>query len=451
MTRERNYKRLISVLIILLLLVAALTGGRTGTPASAATEGYSEVLTDLQTDPTFRAADYPENAEDNSMQIIQIAESTDGELYLYVYQPSWWYRNLTATTARISTATGNNAKWKDYKLTLVSSDYVFYKYKVNDLRVSEAAERYYDIAAIHRVFDKAIDKGTVNDNEINEVACEVGQLWIATTENGTVTYQVRKTEVITVTDKYVGRVRYLDGFYLFAGESCDGWFVAFSADRDIEKLYEADVEYQSQYFYYKGILLAGNKQVVTEDKSDPEPHGEAKTLTYTEEVSNAGDGPFGKRYSWNRIESAKDFVAKEDLTDEAKKQLSGKQWVLRFTETEFRYNHNVAAGIGNFLNEYTEISEVTILRLKFETAGKTYNLGVVDNKQTGNKIANKQFNPFDESNWWIWLIIAVAAVIILIIIIRVIVCRRREKAEEEERAKQASKRKKQKKKAGKKK
>lgn len=449
MTTKRNYRLIITVLIILLLLVIS-AGGRTGTPAQADTSVNTNALQDLQKDGNFNLDDYPANSEDYSIQVIQIAESADGGLYLYTYQPCQLNKSVVAININMALSDSVDGT-KLYALTPVDTSGVLCKYLVRGCNVGNIGTRYYNITSIYRPFEKGIDKETGNDNVINAVAFPVGQLWIATTENGTVTYQVRKTEVITVTDKYVGRVRYLDGFYLFAGESCDGWFVAFSADRDMEKLFEADVEYQSQYFYYKGILLAGNKQVVTEDKSDPEPHGEAKTLTYTEEVSNAGDGPFGKRYSWNRIESAKGFVAKEDLTDEAKKQLSGKQWVLRFTETEFRYNHNVATGIGNFLNEYTEISEVTILRLKFETAGKTYNLGVVDNKQTGNKIANKQFNPFDKSNWWIWLIIAVVAVIILIILIRVIVRRRREKAEEEERAKQASKRKKQKKKAGKKK
>lgn len=434
MTSIRNYRVIKVVLVILLMLVAA-TGGRTGTPAKAAAREYTGVLEDLRQAEEFEFSRYPENATDNSMQVIQIAESTDGELFIYVYQPSWWYLNLTATTARISTTTGEAAKWTDYKLTLINSENVFYKYKVTDFEVRPEPVRNYDIVALHRKWNKTIDKPTGNDNEINEVACEVGQLWTARTSGGAVTYEVRATEVITVTEKYVGRVRYLDGFYLFANESCDGWYVAFNTDKKIEKLYEADIEYQSQYHYYKGIIVGG-KHYIQENNSEAAPHKSAKTLSYTESVSNAGDGWFGKKYTWNRIESAAEFRTKEDLTDEAKKQLNGKQWVLRFTETAYGFEELPVLGVlmpGSFRHEYTDISEVTILRLRFETNGKAYNLGVVDNKQTGNKISNKLFEIVKRAPWWVWLIVALAALIIIVIILKLVLRRRSAEAEAEAR------------------
>ena len=40
---------------------------------------------------------------------------------------------------------------------------------------------------------------------------------------------------------------------------------------------------------------------------------------------------------------------------------------------------------GSTFESYTLVGDVTILRLKFETDGITYNLGVIDNKQTGGK------------------------------------------------------------------
>ena len=47
------------------------------------------------------------------------------------------------------------------------------------------------------------------------------------------------------------------------------------------------------------------------------------------------------------------------------------------------------------VNEGKLVSEVTILRLKFQTDGVTYNLGVVDNKQTGSR------DPFASADTWL--------------------------------------------------
>ena len=44
-------------------------------------------------------------------------------------------------------------------------------------------------------------------------------------------------ETITITDKFVGFVRYKDGFKLYVG-ACDSHFVAFNTDKPIDKLLE---------------------------------------------------------------------------------------------------------------------------------------------------------------------------------------------------------------------
>ena len=86
-----------------------------------------------------------------------------------------------------------------------------------------------------------------------------------------------------------------------------------------------------------------------------------------------------------------------------------------------------------------------LLRLEFETEGKYYNLGVVDNKQTGdgepdnepvedssgtniigNKIKNllkpiasdiKNF--FKSISWWIWVIVGCAVVAVVLIVLSI--------------------------------
>ena len=102
--------------------------------------------------------------------------------------------------------------------------------------------------------------------------------------------------------------------------------------------------------------------------------------------------------SWDRIESVEKFINGEErgnifkslgenkaairLTDEALTELQGKKWVLRFTETDYVTQSGAS---GATTANSTLVGDVTILRLKFETDGITYNLGVIDNKQTGGR------------------------------------------------------------------
>ena len=379
--QKENRLNYITALILALLVcftVIALSG--ISGKAYAASSEYTDVLDDLNKDTSFNASAFSVKTTDYSLQVIQIAESKNGELFIYVYQPSGQAKNLTATTVRLSTAINDNAKWSDYKLTQINSNGVFYKYKVDDLKLKSDPLRYYNIVSIYRKWDSSIDKGTGNDNTINEMVYKVGQLWTAVTLNGEVSYNMTTTETIDITDKYVGRVRYNNVVFPLSGDYCDSWFVAFSTDKNIETLYEADVEYMSQYFYYELADIPFVGHVVTKNNSEKEPHKEAVTVTYKDKASNNGNGIFGNRYTWDRIETAEEFRKKEDLTEEAKSKLKNKQWVLNFKETDFKFSLN--------LDKRTEISEVTILRLKFETAGKVYNLGVVDNKQTGTSIVN---------------------------------------------------------------
>ena len=49
---------------------------------------YTNVMEDLEKDNSFKLEDYPAVEDDYSLQVIQIAESVNGELFVYVYQPS---------------------------------------------------------------------------------------------------------------------------------------------------------------------------------------------------------------------------------------------------------------------------------------------------------------------------------------------------------------------------
>ena len=115
----------------------------------------------------------------------------------------------------------------------------------------------------------------------------------------------------------------------------------------------------------------------------------------TDVAGSTADGWFAHEYTWNRIESVDDFVENEDLTEEAKKDLGNMDWVLRFTETNYTYRSDSSGEYCTMSN----VSEVSILRLKFETDGVIYNLGVVDNKQSPAEGQAPDNNNTDELDW----------------------------------------------------
>ena len=370
---------------------------------------YTDVLEDLQKDENFNVETYPVVENDYSLQVIQIAESVNKELFVYMYQPSAGVKDLTATTIRMSMpVVGINTTWQDYDLTLLNKNGVFQKYKVEDIIVKEDSVRYYDITAIHRSFDDTIDEAptTNHENVTNEIAYAVGQQWTALTVDGSVSYSMIEVEVIIITDKVVGYIRYDEGFKLYV-DKCDSHFVAFSTDRKMERLMEADVAFVSQDYSAVYGVIGGSGQPTYK-----EPVDNFVSLSEIDTASNDGDGLFGKTYTWNRIEKVSTFLStenKEDLnlTDGNLEDLEKMQWILRFTETDY------TVSTGSVVSMFgTKVSEVTILRLYFETDGKLYNLGVVDNKTTGSNNpfadADTKLDDFIEEmdKWWEVILIA---------------------------------------------
>ncbi len=357
--------------------------------ARAATSSYSSALSDLQKDSSFNAAKYPPSASDYSLQVIQIAESTAGELLIYVYQPSGRTANLRATTVRISQTLGNDLALQDYKLTYLNAVGVFFKYRVDGLNLKTDDVRYYNITAIHRNWIQGKDDEPKDDNTIDEVPFAVGQVWtVSTLQNGEITYKMEVTDVVEIKpeQKHVGHYRYSNGWGTW-DKACDSHYVAFTADRPIDTLYEADVEFKSRCYY--DTMFGKTNFGVWED-------GFAR-LTDRQYVDEEPTGLFGGGNSRNycRIESVSDFFKNVTdsgvlVEDEDRQNLAGMQWVLRF------YESNVRADGGG--NHCREVGKVSILRLKFETDGVVYNLGVVDSKRSGS-IDPENRQP----DFWDWL------------------------------------------------
>ena len=382
----------IGVILTLVCLVLAFLLLPSSVYAESISSGYSSPVDDLKSDPDFDESLYPANENDYSLQVVQIAESTDGELLVYVYQPSNGIKDYTATSINISTAINDSLYYKNHELELLSKDGVFCKYRVKDFTVKEEVLRYYDISSIFRKYDKDVDEGLpeYNENDINEVSYNVSKLFTAVSIDGSVIYSCLDTETIVIQNKYVGYLRYSNGFKLYQ-DKCDSWFVAFSTDKPIDRLMEADVDYMIQDYTWFTDPNQGYQKF--------ESHGEltkkSVTLNYTDVAGSTADGWFAHEYTWNRIESVDDFIANEDLTEEAKKDLDNMDWVLRFAETNYTYRSDSSGEYCNMSN----VSEVTILRLKFEKDGVIYNLGVVDNKQSPAEGQTPDNNNTDELDW----------------------------------------------------
>ncbi len=421
------YKRYVVFALLLVVCLSLLTGLFPATAYAATLEGveYSSPVDDLKSDANFDESLYPANEKDYSLQVVQIAESTDGELLVYVYQPSNGVKDYAATSINISTAINDSLYYKNYKLELLSKDGVFCKYRVSDFTVKEDVLRYYDISSIFRKYDKDVDAGLseTNENEISEVSFKVAKLFTAVTLNGQVSYSCIETQVIEITDKYVGYMKYSNGFDLCAS-SCLAYFVAFDTDLPIDNLYEADIYFVTQdYRYYHRTpnwaqLDPGEDTMTYEDAEEHE-----LTLTYDTVVEHEGGGLFAKKYTWKRIESVDEFIENEELTDEGLADLENKSWVLRFYEADYSF----VQGSNSFTEQSTKVNDVTILRLKFETDGVVYNLGVVDNKQT---VAPGQLPDNENTNEWElpsfddmdWAKLAGTIILLVIIILFIILC-----------------------------
>ena len=426
MTKE--IKKTMKSLFIYFLLFVCLFASFFCIPiekANAEEKLYTNVLEDLQKDETFNKEDYLVNIKDYSLQVIQIAESSDKELFVYVYQPYSPNEALKATTIRISTSVEEISPY-DYHLTLLNSEGTLYKYKVENFNIEEKDVRCYEIVAIHRLWNEKYDKDLPKylDNKITEVVFKVAQKWTATTENEKISYTKLGIEVIEITDKFVGFCRYEGGFEPFGwAEACDSHFVSFNTDRRIDKLLEARVEFTSQKYFTYVVMDPFNYQTLYGEKEE-----KVVDLKYDQKGEFTGSGWFAIPYSWKRISKVNEFIdenknekvfecgvfdvsVETGITDVGLKALKGKQWVLRFAETKY----DVEGTVNYNSTQKTIVGDVSILKLTFETNNEIYRLGVVDNKQTGSDEPINYTKVSIKLKWWMWLLIAVGIIILILI------------------------------------
>ena len=395
--KKTIHKALWVVLALILFFISlnGICGGAFGAPANAA----SNVLEDLQRDDSFNLDDYPEKLNDYSLNVIQIAESTDGELFIYVYQPSGQGTGIYASSINIGRNKDDtlNLSFPNYKLVYLNSSGVFYKYKVKGFELDESDIRYYNISNILRPFQYMYDDVPENGNKVSEVKNRVGQLWTAFTIDGEVSYEMTGSEVVEITQKFVGFVKLNGGFqvgvkYVYSKYTYKN-FVAFSTDLPIERLIQAEVQYSlcdvsfsvcaNPFCGYHS--MGGHYGERRGEAVEQEP----KTISADGKSENIDFGWRGHKYTWYDIQSTEDFIkdntnANYELTTEGASNIEGTQWVLNFHNAEYSAKGQVALWDNHIHFKGQTVQNVMILRLMFETNGITYNLGVVDNKQTGS-------------------------------------------------------------------
>ena len=418
--------------------------------ASAETVTYSNVLEDLRNSSNFNENDYSINGTDNRLSVVTIAESEDLQLFVYVYQPSYGVKTLTATSINISIGIEDNLSFQNYDLIFLGQESVFQKYVVSNFVVKDVFTRYYEISSIFRLWDSTMDSDVdkTTENSIDEVSFKVGKRYKFEDYGKNVSMSVDDIDLITVTDKYVGFLRYPKGYFNY--NASDFHFIAFSTDKAIDKLLEVDVLYSSYGFidsssgasagayknYYYECACGESKKWSDGHCSNYPCGAKINTQIVNLQFGNTLDfdgGWFVKDRSYQVIEKASTFLTSANteyvydlpgltinvstkINDSAKEIIGRQQWCIRFLRTDYNTADGVTFG-GHYHQSYsTRVEKVSLMRLAFQTDGESYNLGVVDNKQTGSS------NPINEtdisvelSDWMETLFSLIAGLALLIL------------------------------------
>lgn len=394
--------------------------------ASAEEVRYTSVLEDLQKDESFNPEEYPVDSDDYSLKVIQIAESVNEELFVYVYQPSADAHNIVASkiTYSIVSPLREDKDYVVYNLKLLNNSGVFYKYKVLGFSLSEDNMRYYEITEIFRAWNEKLDE-PADEGTISHVPYTVGKRYIVyDTDNGPI-YSCQQVDVLEIVDKYVGFVRKQGPFEDAVLTFVDSHFVAFSTNYDIGRLFEAEVYYLQQTGYCETSETNFENMPFVWSLATP------RVVTFDESSSGEIVGGFGLwhyEYSFDRIQTVDEFlenntyesvfdcglvnvVSTNSISEEGKKDLEGMQWVLQFAETELSYDVSEIDLVNPYHVSYQNVAGVSILRLKFEVDGDVYNLGVVDNMQTGDGKPDNESNTSVEAKDWLKKLLIVLAIV----------------------------------------
>lgn len=384
---------------------------------------FSSVMSDLSQDVSFNLAQYPSTTASDVMILDRIAESTDKELFVYVYQPGAAEKPLSASKISLSTSLTDPA-WDLYDLELIDRSGVFAKYLVKGFSVSDSVVRIYDISELLRPSDA--DDSDIPGGSIDEKHITVAKRFIVSGSGDKINYNWVGIDVVEVTGQYAGFMRY--GAGVFGSTECDAHFIAFSTDRHMDRLLSVDIVYTAQnvtyrsdytFDFWKVVSGKGNDQTsVTESLSLPVRH--PLRISAGETGTFQGDGWFAAKYEWDRIQTVEDFKAQENIHGALLNTIDNLQWVLRFTETDFTSVTVSGSVHSEYYANYTKISNIGFLRFSFETDGKSYTMAAVSDLVTGDDIPDNPYDPGinfkpDFNDVWSMILVAFAVVLLLVV------------------------------------
>lgn len=454
--RSLNKNRILCLILSLLMVVSVgIVDFSNARSARADVVAYSNVLDDLKKDENFKEETFPINndikkAGNFPLEVITLAEGSDGDLFVYVYDKNSNFDKNgkhIATSIMLSLSEAKDVDPSPYFLTFLSKEKQFFKYKIRGINYNKieafknSDTRYYFIVSILRAYDEAVDAEAPTGQTISEVSFGVGQEHTFKTENGVTTHTFQLKEVLKITDKYVGFLRWTDG--VPAGvNGLDSHFVAFSSNFTIDKLLEAKLRFDYQKYTF-------SSRSSTYEYSEAEVKGCDVILTPEQQ----GGGDIGWWFTktelgYPRIQKFEDFIKCFDskhvlwqgvftqkceymeLKDDALLALNSDgdykyKWVLRYFDTDY----NIVESNGFIVEFGTFVKNVVILRLSFLSDDKFYNLGIVDNVQTGSikptgeggvkSEVNDDIKDFFEKFWFLCkLLFGVILVVVIIYLIR---------------------------------
>ncbi|MDE5563214.1 MAG: hypothetical protein K2J01_06710 [Clostridiales bacterium] len=363
MTKKQVKNSYLCVLLMLLLLVLMLVSGWFISPAFADTERYTGVLDDLHKDSTFSVDEWIDKSKHKVTEVMQIAISSDKELFIYVHQVGD-IRDFTYVVMNIALFS-TELDFKSYELEKVDWNGKFFKYKVIDFKVADSDIQKYCISRL----DYPVDSKPNGSQVVTYDSVSIGQIWTVTQINDKYEYSYTYFDTIVVMDKFVG-FDYSTVLPIgWAGykSQTNTFYIAFDTDIKMSNLLEAQIEYKQSYI--DGSNVSGVKNVVVQCDNE---------ISYSRDVYKHWlvDWPAGTEFkSYKAISTPAEFSKNFGITVPKKENGKDYEWVVVF------YNETKTSGYPGNIKMWTlKPLDTTILRLKFEKDGVTYNLGTIDNR-----------------------------------------------------------------------
>lgn len=385
-----------------------------------------EVLQDLRKDKDFDESNYPYVKDDYGLYVIQVAESSNKELFVYAYQPCHDTYDLVGTKISISygySLNGSDLTPKLYNLRLISTSDTLDKYYVDGFTVPNDGDRYYNIVEIFRMVHSDLDESDEAFPK-TDIAYSVGQQWYVCDLNDSKHYEMNTFNTLAVETVFDGSLYFSSGVtwgsLVGVDYDCDCWFYCFNVeDYVVKHIFDADLNYS--------IRDAARAGVGGEIHYSNERENKVLTLKDTDVMTYKGSGLFSSSCEWNRILSSSEFIKiaeeqKVTFVENQKEKIKSSQWVYTYLETEVLY-YNVPLTTTR-AREYSDVYDVGLLRLHFQdVSGNYYNLGVVNDLTDPDNISDgvaKSDLLFAFEEFWkkfVKIILMIVGLILLVLLL----------------------------------